>query len=40
MLALSLTIFACAIFLVCTLRKPMIGSRKTYEKAGGAEEEM
>ena len=40
MLALSPTIFACVIFLVCTLRRPMIGSRKTYEKAGGAAEEM
>ena len=40
MLALSPTIFSCVLFLVCTLRKPMIGSRKTYEKAGGAAEEM
>ena len=40
MLALSPTIFACVIFLVCTLRKPIIGARKTYEKAGGAAEEM
>ena len=40
MLALSPTIFACVLFLVCTLRRPMIGARKTYEKAGGAAEEM
>ena len=40
MLALSPTIFMCVIFLVTSLRKPMIGSRKTYEKAGGAAEEM
>ena len=40
MLALSPTIFACVILLVCLIRKPMIGSRKTYEKAGGAAEEM
>ena len=40
MLALSPTIFACVLFLVCSLRKPMIGSRKMYEKAGGAAEEM
>ena len=40
MLSLSPTIFMCVLFLVCTLRKPMIGARKTYEKAGGAAEEM
>ena len=40
MLALSPTIFACVVFLVCCIRRPMIGSRKTYEKAGGAAEEM
>jgi ABC-type multidrug transport system fused ATPase/permease subunit len=40
MLALSPTIFACVILLVCLIRKPMIGSRKTYEKAGGAAQEM
>ena len=40
MLAISPTIFACVIMLVCLIRKPMIGSRKTYEKAGGAAEEM
>ena len=40
MLALSPTIFLCVILLVCLIRKPMIGSRKTYEKAGGAAEEM
>ena len=40
MLAISPTIFACVLFLVCSLRKPMIGARKTYEKAGGAAEEM
>ena len=40
MLAISPTIFACVLFLVCSLKKPMIGSRKTYEKAGGAAEEM
>ena len=40
MLAISPTIFACVIALVCLIRKPVIGSRKTYEKAGGAAEEM
>ena len=40
MIAISPTIFACVVFLVCLIRKPMIGSRKTYEKAGGAAEEM
>ena len=40
MLSLSLTIFMCVIFLVTSLRRPMIGSRKTYEKAGGTAEEM
>ena len=40
MLAISPTIFACVVLLVCLIRKPMIGSRKTYEKAGGAAEEM
>ncbi len=40
MLAISPTIFMCVLFLVCSLKKPMIGSRKTYEKAGGAAEEM
>ena len=40
MLAISPTIFACVIFLVCFIKKPMIGSRKTYERAGGAAEEM
>ena len=40
MLAISPTIFACVILLVCLVRRPMIGSRKTYERAGGAAEEM
>ena len=40
MLALSPTIFACVIILVITIRRPIIGGRKTYEKAGGAAEEM
>ena len=40
MLAISPTIFVCVLFLVCSLRKPIIGARKTYEKAGGAAEEM
>ena len=40
MLALSPTIIICVLFLVISLRKPMIGSRKTYEKAGCDAEEM
>ncbi len=40
MLAISPTIFACVILLVCLIRKPVIGSRKSYERAGGAAEEM
>ena len=40
MLAISPTIFACVLFLVCSLRKPMVGARKMYEKAGGVAEEM
>ena len=40
MIAISPCIFMCVIVLVLTLRKPMIGSRKTYERAGGAAEEM
>jgi ATP-binding cassette subfamily B (MDR/TAP) protein 1 len=40
MIAISPTIFACVILLVCLVRRPMIGSRKTYERAGGAAEEM
>ena len=40
MIAISPTIFACVICLVCLIKRPMIGSRKTYEKAGGAAEEM
>ena len=40
MLAISPTIFLCVILLVCLIRKPMIGSRRTYERAGGAAEEM
>ena len=39
-LALSPTIATGAICLIYFIRKPMIGSRKTYEKAGGAAEEM
>ena len=40
MLAISPTIFVCVISLVYFIRKPMIGSRKAYERAGGAAEEM
>ena len=40
MLAVSPLIFVCVLFLVFSLKKPMIGSRKTYEKAGGMAEEM
>ena len=40
MLAVSPIIFVCFISLGYFLRKPMIGSRKAYEKAGGAAEEM
>jgi ABC-type multidrug transport system fused ATPase/permease subunit len=40
MLAISPTIFGCVIVLICFIRKPIIGARKTYEKAGGAAEEM
>ena len=40
MMAVSPLIFICVIFLICTLKKPMIGSRKAYEKAGGMAEEM
>ena len=40
MLAISPTVFACVILLVCLIRKPVIGSRKSYERAGGAAEEM
>ena len=40
MLAISPTIFGCVIILICFIRKPIIGARKTYEKAGGAAEEM
>jgi len=40
MLAISPTIFACVLLLVFLIKKPVIGSRKTYEKAGGAAEEM
>ena len=40
MLALSPTIFGCVVILICFIRKPIIGARKTYEKAGGAAEEM
>ena len=39
-MALSPLIIASVLFLVISLRKPMIGARKTYEKAGGAAEEM
>ena len=40
MLAISPTIFVCVLLLVFLIKKPVIGSRKTYEKAGGAAEEM
>ena len=40
LLAMSPTIFVCVLLLVCLVKKPVIGSRKTYEKAGGAAEEM
>ena len=40
MLAVSPCIFICILFLVFSLKKPMIGSRKSYEKAGGMAEEM
>ena len=40
MLALSPTIFLYVILLVFLIKKHVIGSRKTYEKAGGAAEEM
>ena len=40
MIAISPSILACVILLVCLSRRPMIGSRKTYERAGGAAEEM
>ena len=40
MLSISPLIFVCVLFLVFSLKKPMIGSRKTYEKAGGMAEEM
>ena len=40
MLAVSPLIMICVLFLVLSLKKPMIGSRKTYEKAGGMAEEM
>ena len=40
MLAVSPCIFICVVFLVVSLKAPMIGSRKTYEKAGGMAEEM
>ena len=40
MLAISPLIFLCVVLLVILIRKPAIGSRKTYERAGGAAEEM
>ena len=40
MLAVSPLIFLCVVFLVVSLKKPMIGSRKSFEKAGGMAEEM
>ena len=40
MLAISPLIFMCVVFLVISLKKPMIGSRKSYEKAGGMAEEI
>ena len=40
MLAVSPFIFICILFLVFSLKKPMIGSRKSYEKAGGIAEEI
>ena len=40
MLALSPLIFIFALFLVLSLKSPMIGSRKSYEHAGGMAEEM
>ena len=40
MLSVSPLIFISVLFLVFSLKKPMIGSRKTYEKAGGMAEEI
>jgi len=40
MLAISPLIFLCVVLLIILIRKPAIGSRKTYERAGGAAEEM
>ena len=40
MISVSPFIFLCILFLVVSLKKPMIGSRKSYEKAGGMAEEM
>ena len=40
MMAISILIFVCVLFLVFYLKNPIIGSRKTYEKAGGMAEEM
>ena len=40
MLAMSPLIFACILFLVMSLKKTIVGARKTYEKAGGVAEEM
>ena len=40
MLWISPLIFMCVVFLVVSLKKPMIGSRKSYERAGGMAEEM
>ena len=40
MLSVSPLIFLCVLFLVLSLKKPMVGSRKSFEKAGGMAEEM
>ena len=40
MIAIIPTFFAYVILLVYLIRRPMIGSRKTYESAGGVAEEM
>jgi len=40
MLATCPLIFLCVLFLVCALKKVMIASRKSFEKAGGVAEEV
>ena len=40
MLACSPLIFACVLFLLMSLKKTIVGARKTYEKAGGVAEEL